>query len=292
MKQAHTLFKGLTEMTSVEDDVFLAESDDIGTPNIFGGQALGQAVSAAYQTLPAGKRIHSLHAYFLSAGRHQPIRYEVDRLRDGASYAARRVTARQGESVIFEAMVSAQEAETGLEYQVSMPVVPGPEGLQSEFEYRQSVRDQWPEILHGRLLAPRGIEYRRVQVQDILHPKPYAGTTHIWLRAMEPLPDTPMAHHAFLAYASDHGPLLSAIAPYDLSLVKGEVRLASLDHAIWFHRDFRLDDWLLYEIDCTNIGGGRALCKGQLYQDGRLVATVAQEGLMRVRRDMDSVHRA
>jgi acyl-CoA thioesterase-2 len=285
------LFRGLLEMEEVGLDAFMAPSDNIGTPNVFGGQVLGQALSAAYRTLPVGKVVHSMHAYFLAAGEHQPIRYQVQRLRDGKSYAARRVTAIQGETTLFEAMVSAQEPESGVDFQVQVPEVAGPCGLQSEFEYRQATKHLWPSLLSELALAPRGIEYRKLRTQDILNPTTFDGTSYAWLRTLEPLPDTPAAHHAFLAYASDHGPLLAAIAPYDLSLVRGEVRLASLDHAIWFHRDFRLDDWILYEVDCTNISGGRAISKGRFYQDGKLVASVVQEGLMRVRKPLTDLTR-
>lgn len=290
--QPPDVFDGLLAMQEVDQDVFEAQSDSIGTPHIFGGQVLGQALSAAYRTLPAGKVVHSLHAYFLAPGAHRPIRYEVTRLRDGKRYGARRISAIQDDTLLFEAMVSAQDPEEGLDHQVEVPEVEGPEGLQSEFEYRQATRHLWPGMLQELALAPRGIEYRKLNPQDMLHPRPYEGTSYAWLRALTPLPDTPAAHHAFLAYASDHGPLLAAIAPYNLSLVKGEVQLASLDHAMWFHRDFRLNDWLLYEVDCMSIAGGRALSKGRFYQDGRLVASVAQEGLMRVRKPMTEVQRA
>jgi acyl-CoA thioesterase-2 len=289
--QPQQVFAGLLEMEEVGRDTFEAPSDNIGTPHIFGGQVLGQALSAAYRTLPAGKVVHSMHAYFLASGEHRPIQYEVERLRDGKSYAARRVKAMQGETTLFEAMISAQEPEEGLDYQVEVLHVAGPEGLQSEFEYRRATKHLWPSLLSELALVPRGIEYRKLRTQDILNPTPYEGTSYAWLRTLEPLPDTPAAHHAFLAYASDHGPLLAAIAPYDLSLVRGDVRLASLDHAIWFHRDFRLDDWILYEVDCTNIAGGRAISKGRFYQDGKLVASVVQEGLMRVRKPLTEVNR-
>lgn len=276
------LLLALMQLEEIGPDRFQAQSDDIGTPAVFGGQVLGQALMAASRTAPEGRAIHSLHAYFLLPGEHMPIQYEVDRVRDGGSFSMRRVTARQRDKIIFELTASFQTADTGPEHQFPMAQVAGPEGLVSEYAQRQAILPMLPAFLREKALAPRGLEFRRVQDVDILNPKPREGATQIWVKAMDALPDDPLMHRALLAYASDHGLLLAAIAPHGLSLLRGDIRLASIDHAMWFHRDFRLDDWLLYDIDSPNASGARGLCRGHFYtRDGRLVASTAQEGMMR-----------
>lgn len=277
--------RALSSIVAVEPrsaEVFTGQYHDIGTPSVYGGLVLAQAVMAASATLPTQRVVHSLHANFLSLGEQAPIDYAVERLRDGKSYSARRTTASQGGSVIFEATVSAQVPEPGMDAHTSQPSAPDPETLQSDTAYRARVADQWPAHQRHLRLAPLGIDYRRETPLDMFNPVPANGQVRVWLRACQSLPGDLALHQALLAYASDHSLLVSAIAPYELSLVRGEVRLASLDHALWFHRPFRMDDWLLYVVDCVNIGGGRALCKGAFFQQGTLVASVAQEGLMRV----------
>ncbi|HYR26367.1 MAG TPA: acyl-CoA thioesterase II [Aquabacterium sp.] len=278
------LLLALMRLESAGEDRFLAQSDDIGTPAVFGGQVLGQALMAACRTAPADRQVHSLHAYFLLPGEHAPIDYEVTRVRDGRSFSMRRVVARQQGETIFELTASFQTADQGVEHQVAMPEVPGPEGLVSDHALRQAILPQLPAFLREKNMAPRGLEIRRVEPDDLLNPTPRPARTALWVRAMAPLPDDPLIHRALLAYGSDHGLLLAAIAPHGLSLFRGDVRMASLDHAMWFHRDFRLDDWLLYVIDSPSAGGARGLCEGRFYsRDGRLVASVAQEGMVRLR---------
>jgi len=272
----------LMQLDAVGGDHFRAQSDNIGTPAVFGGQVLGQALRAAYLTVADDRPVHSLHGYFLLPGEHAPIDYEVTRVRDGRSFSMRRVVARQGENIIFEMNASFQTASDGVEHQASMPQVAGPEGLQSEHALRQALIPHLPPYFHDKTLAPRGLEYRPVEPVDLLNPPKREGSIAIWVRAMAPLPDDPVVHRALLAYGSDHGLLLAAIAPHGLSLFRGEVRLASLDHAMWFHRDFRLDDWLLYVFDSPSAGGARGLCQGRFYtRDGQLVASVMQEGMVR-----------
>lgn len=277
--------RALSSIVAVEPrsaEVFTGQYHDIGTPSVYGGLVLAQAVMAASATLPAQRVVHSLHAHFLSLGEQAPIDYAVERLRDGKSYSARRTTASQSGRVIFEATVSAQVPEPGMDAHTRQPPAPDPARLQNDTAYRTQTAGQWPAHQRHLRLAPLGIEHRRETPLDMLNPVPVNGQVRIWLRACQPLTGDLALHQALLAYASDHGLLVSAIAPYELSLVRGEVRLASLDHALWFHRPFRMDDWLLYVVDCVSIGGGRALCKGAFFQQGTLVASVAQEGLMRV----------
>jgi acyl-CoA thioesterase-2 len=266
-------------------DKFLAQSEDIGTPAVFGGQVLGQSLAAASLTVGTDRPVHSMHAYFLLPGEHAPIEYSVDRVRDGRSFTTRHVVARQQERIIFEMSASFQTVDDGVEHQFSMPTVVGPEGLVSELDQRIALGERLPERWRVKGLEPHGIEYRRVEADDLLTPEVRPSESAIWMRAIAPLPDDPVVHRALLAYASDHGLLRAAMLPHGLSFMSGEVRPASLDHAMWFHRDFRMDDWLLYVLDSPSAGGARGLCRGSLYsRDGRLVASTAQEGMLRVRR--------
>lgn len=273
----------LMRLEPVGEDRFRAQSEDIGTPAVFGGQVLGQALMAASLTVDATRPVHSMHAYFLLPGEHAPIDYSVDRVRDGRSFTTRHVLARQQGRIIFEMAASFQTVDRGVEHQLPMPAVNGPEGLPSELEQRLAIGDRLPAPWRVKATAPHGIEYRRVEQDDPLAPAPREGGSAVWMRAVAPLPDDPMVHRALLAYASDHGLLRAALVPHGLSFLAGDVRAASLDHAMWFHRDFRFDDWLLYVIDSPSAGGARGLCRGSVFaRDGRLVASAAQEGMLRV----------
>ena len=275
----------LMQLAPLGGDRFLAQSEDIGTPAVFGGQVLGQSLAAASLTVGADRPVHSMHAYFLLPGEHAPIEYSVDRVRDGRSFTTRHVVARQQERIIFEMSASFQTVDDGVEHQFAMPAVVGPEGLVSELDQRLALGDRLPERWRIKGLQPHGIEYRRVEADDLLTPEVRPSESAIWMRAIAPLPDDPVVHRALLAYASDHGLLRAAMLPHGLSFMSGEVRPASLDHAMWFHRDFRMDDWLLYVVDSPSAGGARGLCRGSLYsRDGRLVGSTAQEGMLRVKR--------
>ena len=265
-------------------DLFRGRSESIGTPAVFGGQVLGQALMAACLAAPADRAVHSLHAYFLLPGEHTDIDYEVERVRDGGSFSTRRVVARQRDAAIFEMLASFHVAEQGLDRHDPMPPVPGPQGIRSESEHRLAIVDRLPSSMRSVATLPGGIEYRPVVPFDFFEPTPREARASIWLRANAALPDVPALHRALLAYASDYGLLLTATLPHGLSLLRGEVRLASIDHAMWFHRDFRIDDWLLYQVDSPTVHGHRAFCRGAVYtRDGLLVATTMQEGLMRER---------
>ncbi|MEJ7688511.1 MAG: acyl-CoA thioesterase II [Variovorax sp.] len=285
---AARLVHELVELMRLEpagEDRFVGQSEDIGTPAVFGGQVLGQALMAASRTVDAYRPVHSMHAYFLLPGEHAPIEYAVDRVRDGRSFTTRHVVARQQERVIFEMSASFQTVDEGVDHQLPMRAAPGPEGLASELDQRLALGDRLPERWRVKGLAPHGIEYRRVEADDLLAPQPQPSESAIWLRAIAPLPDDPVVHRALLAYASDHGLLRAAMRPHGLSFMDGQVRPASLDHAMWFHREFRMDDWLLYALDSPSASGARGLCRGSLFaRDGRLVASTAQEGMLRVRR--------
>lgn len=273
----------LMSLEKLDDNRFRAQSEDLGTPAVFGGQVLGQALMAASLTVEPDRSVHSMHAYFLLPGEHAPIDYSVDRVRDGRSFTTRHVLARQQGRIIFEMAASFQTVDQGLEHQLPMPALPGPEGLPSELEQRLAMGERLPARWRVKGTQPHGIEYRRVENDDLLAPKPRDGGSAIWMRAVAPLPDDPMVHRALLAYASDHGLLRGAMVPHGYSFMSGRVRAASLDHAMWFHRDFRFDDWLLYVIDSPSAGGARGLCRGSVFtRDGRLVASTAQEGMLRI----------
>ncbi|QNK70722.1 acyl-CoA thioesterase [Variovorax sp. PAMC26660] len=273
----------LMQLQPLGGDRFLAQSEDIGTPAVFGGQVLGQSLMAASLTVGAERPVHSMHAYFLLPGEHAPIEYSVDRVRDGRSFTTRHVVARQQERIIFEMSASFQTVDDGVEHQFDIPQVDGPDGLPSELDQRIALGDRLPERWRIKGLEPHGIEYRRVEPEDLLTPVVRPSESAIWMRAIAPLPDDPMVHRALLAYASDHGLLRAAMLPHGLSFMSGQVRPASLDHAMWFHRDFRMDDWLLYVLDSPSASGARGLCRGSLFtRDGRLVASTAQEGMLRI----------
>ncbi len=273
----------LMRLEPMGENRFRGQSEDIGTPAVFGGQVLGQALMAASLTVEADRPMHSMHAYFLLPGEHAPIDYSVDRVRDGRSFTTRHVLARQQGRIIFEMAASFQTVEKGIEHQLPMPARQGPEGLPSELEQRVALGDKLPARWQVKGIEPHGIEYRRVEKDDLLAPLPREGGSAIWMRAVSPLPDEPVIHRALLAYASDHGLLRAAMVPHGLTFMTGKVRAASLDHAMWFHREFRFDDWLLYVIDSPSASGARGLCRGSVFtRDGTLVASTAQEGMLRV----------
>jgi len=273
----------LMQLEPLGGDKFLAQSEDIGTPAVFGGQVLGQSLAAASLTVGADRPVHSMHAYFLLPGEHAPIEYSVDRVRDGRSFTTRHVVARQQERIIFEMSASFQTVDEGVEHQFTMPTVQGPDGLVSELDQRIALGDRLPERWRIKGLEPHGIEYRRVEADDLLTPEVRPSESAIWMRAIAPLPDNPVVHRALLAYASDHGLLRAAMLPHGLSFMSGQVRPASLDHAMWFHDDVRVDEWFVYVMDSDWTGSSRGINRGSIYRrDGTLIASAVQEGLLRL----------
>ena len=274
----------LMKLEPTGEDRFRGQSEDIGTPAVFGGQVLGQALVAASLTVPAERAVHSMHAYFLLPGEHAPIDYTVHRARDGRSFTTRHVIAKQGGREIFEMAASFQTNDEGIDHQDAMPAAPEPLAQPSELERRIALGDRLPDRWRLKGLVSHGMEFRVVDAPDLLAPVPSPPQSMIWMRAVSPLPDDPIVHRALLAYASDNGLLRAAMNPHGLTFLSGKIRAASLDHAMWFHRDFRLDDWLLYVIDSPSAQGARALCRGSIFtRDGRLVASTAQEGMLRVK---------
>lgn len=280
----HNLIDLLT-LNRVSDTKFVGKSQDLGFPKVFGGQVIGQALSAVAQTVPEGRAPHSLHSYFIRPGdANQTIEYDVECIRDGGSFSVRRVIASQSGETILIMTASFQKVELGLEHQIAMPNVPGPENFTSELSLFQKHADEIPEKVRRLLTAERPIEYRIVENQNPFRPRPGLAQRHMWIRAVAPLPDCDLVHQSILAYTSDYGFLETALQPHGVSIGNPKLNIASLDHAIWFHRPFRLDDWLLYLADSPSASGARGLVRGSIFdRQGNLVASTAQEGLMRFR---------
>lgn len=273
----------LLELERIERNIYRGESRDIGSPQVFGGQVLGQALSAAQNTVE--ERVpHSLHAYFLRRGDfNAPIVYQVDRARDGGSFSNRRVVAIQHGRPILNMAASFQVEEQGIEHQSEMPEVPGPEGLSSSLDINRSFLDKVPEKMRRFLAHEPPFEFRPVRPPNFLKTEKLKPAKHIWMKASGDLPDQPELHRNLLAYVSDYELLGTATLPHGLRFDKGQVLMASLDHAMWFHAPVRVDQWLLYSFDSPRAGGGRGLSYGKIFtRDGLLVASTAQEGLIRV----------
>jgi acyl-CoA thioesterase-2 len=274
----------LLALERIEENLFRGQSQDLGWGTVFGGQVLGQALSAAVQTVPRERHVHSLHAYFLRPGDvRRPILYEVDRIRDGASFTTRRVVAVQGGKAIFNLATSFQKEEPGFDHQDAMPEVPPPESLRSEAERLENAKATIPAALFERASRPRPFEMRTTDPEeDPFHPKPRAPRRTVWLRATGKLPDDPALHRYLLAYASDHMFVTTALLPHGVNWLTPGMQVASLDHVMWFHRPVRVDEWLLYAMESPTAQGARGLVKGRVFtRAGVLVATAAQEGLMR-----------
>ncbi len=282
----------LLDLESLEVNLFRGQSRDLGGKSVFGGQVIGQALVAAGRTV-AEAVPHSLHAYFLRPGDMAlPIVYEVDRVRDGRSFTTRRIQAIQNGQPILTMMVSFQRAESGLEHQAQMPDVAPPEKLASS----RDLNDAWlqaapdaPDRIFHALTRELAIEFKPVDPWNPLAPDVRPPQQHIWFRAGAKLPDNPMLHRCVLAYASDFNLLSTALRPHGRSWFADDMVVASIDHALWFHRDVRVDDWLLYSMDSPTSQGARGTSRGLIFdRAGRLVASVVQESLMREVDDADA----
>ncbi len=272
----------LLDLEQLETNLFRGQSLDLGGKSVFGGQVLGQALVAARGTVDI-ELAHSLHAYFVRPGDMQaPIVYDVERIRDGRSFSVRRVHAIQHGRPIFSMMVSFQRAEVGLEHAPAMPKVPAPEELLSQQQWRERWLADCPPGFRAAFTRELAIEFRLVNPQNPFQPKAGEPAQQIWFRAEGRLPDEPGLHQCVLAYASDYNLLSTAMLPHAVSYVQRDMVVASLDHALWFHRPYRADEWLLYCMDSPTAQAARGLSRGQIFnQAGELVASVAQESLMR-----------
>jgi acyl-CoA thioesterase II len=267
-------------------NLFRGESRDIGSPQVFGGQVLGQALTAASATIE-DRIVHSLHAYFLRRGDFAaPIVYQVDRSLDGHSFSNRRVVAIQHGEPIFNMAASFQVAEEGLEHQLSMPAVPPPEELPDSSRPPPELLARLPQRLRRFLEKPRPFEFRLVQPFDYVAPRGAPPSRQVWFRAVDRLPADERLHRRLLAYLSDYFLLDTSTLPHGAAIRGNSVVMASIDHAMWFHRPLRVDDWLLYAVESPSASGARGFARASVYaRDGRLVASTAQEGLVRLRRD-------
>ncbi|NTX66282.1 acyl-CoA thioesterase II [Myxococcus sp. CA051A] len=274
----------LLKLEVIEENLFRGRSQDLGFRQLFGGQVLGQALSAASQTVEPARHVHSLHGYFLRPGDASlPVVYTVDRVRDGGSISTRRIVAIQKGQPIFTMMASFHGDEVGYAHQAPMPDVPPPESLPTDLELLLRQADRIPARLREKILCDKPIEMRPVAYMDPFNPVPDEPSKAVWIRADGELPEDPQVHKYVLAYASDFNLISTVLLPHAASFFQPQVIGASLDHALWFHGDLKVNDWLLYVMDSPWAGNARGLARGSVYtRDGRLVASVAQEGLLRI----------
>lgn len=277
----------LLDLEPLEHNIYRGQNRDVGTRRIFGGQVLAQALVAAQRTVETDRPVHSMHGYFILAGDlNVPVVYFVDRLRDGGSFTTRRVTAIQHGQAIFNLSASFHKHENGLEHQIEMPDVPPPEEVRSELDVIRDRAHELPSSVRPVVTQDRPLDFRPIDGSDPFDEQLREPRRMIWVRTAGKMGDDPLHHRAVLAYASDYGLIVTALRPHGRSVRDPAMMVASLDHSIWFHRPFRMDEWLLYVVDAPVSGGGRGFARGSYFtRDGQLVASVAQEGLIRVRRD-------
>ncbi|WP_271077367.1 acyl-CoA thioesterase [Aurantiacibacter sp. MUD61] len=275
----------LLELEAKGADVFIGRRRPDGTGRVFGGQAIAQALGAASRTVDAAREVHSLHAYFLRPGSDDlPIEFRVKRDLDGRSFSNRRVVASQQGKPILNLVASFQEPAEGPGHQhPQMPDVPGPEDLRPDVEIRREIAKFVPDgPIKDILVRPFPVDFRSVEPRDWLRPEEREPVSHVWFRTVAPLPENRALHRAVLAYISDFQILATALQPHGKSFHQGQVKGASLDHAVWFHEDFAVDDWLLFKTDSPWSGGGRGYARGEVFdRSGKLVASVTQEGMLR-----------
>ncbi|MEE2002205.1 acyl-CoA thioesterase II [Alkalimonas sp. MEB108] len=283
MSQVLDKLLSLLKLEPIELGLYRGQSQDLGFKAVFGGQVMGQALSAAKATIDEDRKVHSFHSYFLRPGdASKPIVYEVESIRDGKSFSTRRVRAIQFGKAIFYMTASFQREEEGFEHQDAMPEVPGPDELVSDLDFYQQHADKIPEALRSKFICEKPIEMRPVDFQNPFEPKQSAPKRYVWFKANGTMPDDLRVHKYLLAYASDFNFLPTALQPHGRSFLAPNMQVATIDHAMWFHQDFRFDDWLLYAVDSPSASGGRGLVRGQFYdRAGRLVASTMQEGVIR-----------
>ncbi len=274
----------LFEMERIDPTLFRGRSRDLGWGRVYGGQVLGQAILAAGRTVPEDRPMHSMHAYFLRPGDpREAVVYLVDPIRDGGSFATRRIVARQKGVPIFTMAASFHGVEEGLDHQAAPPDVAGPSGLMTDDARWQQMAHRLPAALGAMVGRVGPLEVRAVGEHDPIAPPPSAPKRAVWIRARGTMPPDPTIHRAVLAYASDSHFLVTALQPHGAGWLTPGIQMASLDHALWFHRPFLADDWLLYEVESDSLSGSRGHVRGRFFQNGQLVATAVQEGLIRTR---------
>ena len=270
--------------------VFIGESQDLGWGTIFGGQVLAQSLSAALQSLPSGRAVHSLHAYFLRAGQvDKPISFEVQVVREGRSFSTCQVLAKQENKTIFSLNGSFHGTEPGFDHSATMPDVPSPTNLASQSELARAVASKLPPKIRAAAPKRRAIEIRPVEIDNPFSPIPADPKRSIWYRAAGELNVPPFMHQCLFAYASDFSFLTTALRPHGISWLTPGIKMASLDHSIWFHRPFRMTEWLLHSMESPSAHGARGFVRGQVYNEkGQLVASTAQEGVVRLTKLQES----
>jgi acyl-CoA thioesterase II len=279
----------LLELEPLEHNIYRGQNRDLGTGRVFGGQVFAQALVAARRTVDEGREAHSVHGYFLREGDlTTPIVYFVDRPRDGRSFTSRRVTAIQHGEAIFHLSASFHVVEPGIDHQWPMPEVPDPETLTPELDLIRANAHLIPEPIRAIWTQDRPIDLRLISPRNPFVPGEAVGPVEarraVWFRVVDRIPDPMIVHQAVLAYASDYGFLPTALLPHGLTMRDRRVQIASLDHTLWMHRPFRADEWLLYVSDSPSAHGARGFVRGQVFtRDGQLIASVAQEGLIRMR---------
>lgn len=278
----------LLELEKIEEGLFRGQSEDLGLPQVFGGQVVGQAMYAAEQTIPDNRVINSFHSYFLRPGNSQhPIIYDVENLRDGGSFSTRRISAIQHGKPIFFMTASFQAQEEGFNHQNLMPEVPYPDELLSQEEIINRIVDKLPDAIKKYVLRPNPFEFRPVQFYSPFDAPPLEPFRYIWFKAKGELPDIPSLHHYLLGYVSDYNFLPATLQPHGRGFMERDLQVATIDHSMWYHRPFKIDDWLLYAIESPSASGGRGFVKGQIYnKQGQLVATAVQEGVIRKRKSI------
>ena len=286
MSQPITNLLSILDLEALEHNLYRGTSPQVGWQRVFGGLVISQALVAATRTVDGDRHVHSLHGYFLRPGDPSiPIIYQVDRIRDGKSFATRRVVGVQHGEAIFSLSCSYHKREEGWSHQASMPAVPSPEQLPSDDELKQRFLALMPKNVRDYWERERPIELRPVDLTRYVARMPQEPKQYIWMRAAGALPAEDAVHEAVLAYASDMTLLDTTLIAHGRSVFDAGVQAASIDHALWFHAPFRMDEWLLYAQDSPFSGGARGFARGQIWQNGVLVASVAQEGLVRPRPD-------
>ncbi|CDL83249.1 acyl-CoA thioesterase II [Xenorhabdus szentirmaii] len=282
MSQALENLINLMHLEKIEEGIYRGQSEDLGFPQVFGGQVIGQALYAAKQTVADERMIHSFHSYFLRPGdSHKPIVYDVEILRDGKSFSARRVSAIQHGHPIFYMTASFQGLEEGFEHQNTMPIVPFPEELDSQENIARKMADSLSTKLK-RPFSALPLEMKLIKPHSLPNHAPHDPVRYVWFRSNGKMPDHPYIHHCLLGYASDFNFLPTSLQPYDIEFMAKNMQIATIDHSMWYHRPFNMDDWLLYSIESPSASGARGFVRGHIYnREGILIASTTQEGVIR-----------
>lgn len=285
MSQALSNLLALLNLEKIEEGIFRGQSEDLGLRQVFGGQVVGQALYAAKETVPIDRLVHSFHSYFLRPGDSQkPIVYDVETLRDGNSFSARRVAAIQNGKPIFYMTASFQAPEPGFEHQKTMPAAPAPENLKSETEIAMAFEKLLPQTLKEKFLCEKPLEIRPVVFHNPMQGHVAEPVRQVWMRANGQMPADLRVHQSLLGYASDFNFLPVALQPHGVGFLEPGMQVATIDHSMWFHRPFDMNDWLLYSVESTSASSARGFVRGEFYsRDGVLVASTVQEGVMRKR---------